>query len=119
MSLARTNLTNFIVTHSCAFAGGAPLVAAPVVRQSTQHFWPHNWISWTPGTDYGWLGGAIALRTSFVEGQAPLLDAGFFSWFFDKLEDTAPRAAPRKCERPVVHTHTQFRERACFACGSR
>ena len=94
MSLARTNLTNFIVTHSCAFAGGAPLVAAPVVRQSTQHFWPHNWISWTPGTDYGWLGGAIALRTSFVEGQAPLLDAGFFSWFFDKLEDTAAECSP-------------------------
>ena len=90
MSLARTNITNYLATHSCAFEGGRPVVAGVAIRQSTQHFWPSNWISWTPGAAYGWLGGALALRVSYVEGQAPLLDAKFFVWFFDKLEKETP-----------------------------
>ena len=86
ISLARTNITSWLSLWRCAFPGGHPLVAAAPIKQSTQAFWPHNWLTWTPGVDHGWLGGALGLKTSFVEGQAPLLDAKFFAWFFGKLE---------------------------------
>ena len=61
ISLARTNLTSWLSLWRCAFPGGHPLVTAAPIKQSTQAFWPHNWLTWTPGVDHGWLGGALGL----------------------------------------------------------
>ena len=57
ISFARTDMTALLAARGCAFEGGAPVIVAPTVRQSTQHFWPANWISWAPFADHGWLGG--------------------------------------------------------------
>ena len=96
VSFARTNTSNWLSLWQCAFEGGAPpVVASPVVRQSSRSFWPSNWISWTPGAEYGWVGGALGLRSSYVEGYAPLIDAAFFKWFVDELEKTPNTMAAR------------------------
>ena len=46
---------------------------APVVRQSTQVFWHHNFASYEPGASHGWLAGVKAAKVDMIESQAAVL----------------------------------------------
>lgn len=109
------DLPEFLHRWLCTFAGGAPVVAQPVVRPGTQ-VWPFNLHSWRNCTSprsrarapplasaartqwlkrrddeqqrsgcfwrRRWGPEPTALRISFIENQAALVDAQFLRWFF-------------------------------------
>ena len=46
ISFANFDMQRFFSIWMCAFKGGPPTIAQPVVRQSAQHFWPSNLDWW-------------------------------------------------------------------------
>jgi len=75
MSFQRFRLDAFLARWRCAFAGGPPLLAQPLVLQRTQGWWHTTWDGWASGTTRRI---PDAVPTSFVEVQVPLIDGGFF-----------------------------------------
>ena len=83
ISFTHFAMDRFYCAWRCAFRGGSPLLAQPVVRQPTQDFWPFRADSWRVGKLSSWR----ALRLPFLEQQVTVADPGFMTWFVRALEE--------------------------------
>jgi len=75
ISLEGFSLPEFMMVHLCALDGLRPLIAQPLIIESTQTYPYLNSHSWTYHPDL------IASQSGFLEIQAPMIDALFLRWF--------------------------------------
>lgn len=82
ISLEGFSLPEFMMIHHCALNGLRPLIAQPLISESTQtypylnsHSWNHHKMK-----KEGMMK-EIASQTGFLEIQAPMIDALFLRWF--------------------------------------
>jgi hypothetical protein len=87
ISLEGFSLSEFMMIHHCALNGLRPLIAQPLISESTQTYPYLNSYSWNhPPEKQKKKEGVmmmkeIASQTGFLEIQAPMIDALFLRWF--------------------------------------
>ena len=84
LSLEGFSLTEFMMIHHCALNGLRPLIAQPLIIESTQTYPYLNSHSWNHPPEKKKeevMMKEIASQTGFLEIQAPMIDALFLRWF--------------------------------------